>query len=140
MFWGGANNIKKDQRISDDQCGRRHSLILTYFVEKLLKHYTINSLSNIAKISQKALMVYLSRSVYIGIYKIILYRGFLFQLSNSKKIVYYGKVLQFLRHPSTDHMTYGGHWTGLVESLVKRCYINRLWCMFGKYKSWILVV
>ena len=47
----------------------------------------INSLSNVARFSQKALMVYLYIFVYIKSYTV-----FLFQLFNSLKILLYGNI------------------------------------------------
>ena len=86
------------------------------FLKSLLKRYMIHSLSNITKMSHKTFVVTLDRLAYITSY-----RWFLFQLSNSEKIVNYGRVSQFLWLPSADHVTYGGYWTRPVESLIKRC-------------------
>ena len=58
----------------------------------------------------KTPMIYLYKRPYIKSYRL-----FLFQLSNCEEIVHYGKVSALLRLTSTDHVTYGCHWTRHVK-------------------------
>ena len=85
--WGAADNIKRDQRILDDQRGRRHALILTQFVQKfaqeLYNQFFIKHCQYFTKSSH-------SISLYIRKYKS--HRWFLFQLPQSLKIVYYSNI------------------------------------------------
>ena len=72
------------------------------FVKSLLRHYTMNTLSNSSKLSHKAFMVPLYRFEYIKSY-----RCFLFHLYRERKLYFEGWIHLFVRHASTDHMING---------------------------------
>ena len=103
------------------------------FLKSLPRHYTINSLSIVTKLSYKTLMVYLYRLTYIKSYRL-----FVFQLSNSKKIVHYGKVSKFLQLPSTDRITWPmavTEWDWLTLLLKDVKYIDAGACL-GRINTW----
>ena len=110
----GVPTISK--RIREFQMTNVGGGILWCWPSSLPKHYTINSLSNVCKISQKVLMVYLYIFTYIKSH-----RWFLFQQSNSEKTVLYGNI--HTSFPTCKHQSHD-LWQKLNESSLISCKIN----------------
>ena len=87
----------------------------------IIRSILYQSLQHFHKIT---LMMYLHKLAYIKSY-----RGFLFQLSNGQKIVYYSTVHHLFQLTSANHVTYhttmADDWMRLVSSPIKNCkYID----------------